>query len=141
MAGISGDPNNGAYSIVISQQYGEFDVDEGGLVRYSAPGAKESRSKEPDSEKPGVKALKRSIETKEPVRVLRNHTCSWKDRPARGIRYDGLYRVTEANVETNAEEGKFWRFTLKRLNNQDPINTSMPTKEMMNLFEKVSEGY
>lgn len=141
MAGISGDSENGAFSIVISKDYGELDVDDGYSVLYCAPGAKESRSKEPDSEKTGVKALKRSIESKRPVRVFRSHTCAWRDGPARGIRYDGLYKVIKADVETNAEGGKFWRFTLRRIPNQDPIKTNMPTREMINLFEKVSEGY
>ncbi|KAF7949822.1 uncharacterized protein EAE97_003331 [Botrytis byssoidea] len=145
-AGIVGDKKEGAYSIVISKHYEGFDMDEGDIVYYSAPGAKESIIKEADSENSGVMILRRSMETKKPVRVLRSSNCAWKNRPAAGIRYDGLYRVTDGNVETNGKGGKFWRFTLKRLRRVDgsdqvPINLSRPTKEEVGLFEKVKGGY
>ncbi|KAF7877509.1 hypothetical protein EAF04_001186 [Stromatinia cepivora] len=139
--GISGDLENGAYSIIISKHYGEFDLDFGDKICYSAPGAIDSTAKEPDSEKRGVKALKRSIETRNPVRVLRSAGCAWDSGPAAGIRYDGLYRVIKGDVETNGKGGKFWRFTLKRLDNQDPIRVNMPDEELRGLFEKVKEGY
>ncbi|TGO06961.1 hypothetical protein BTUL_0372g00010 [Botrytis tulipae] len=145
-AGIVGDKKEGAYSIVISKHYEGFDRDEGDVVYYSAPGAKESIIKEADSENSGVMVLRRSMETRKPVRVLRSSNCAWKNRPAAGIRYDGLYQVTDGNVETNGKGGKFWRFTLKRLHRVDgsdqvPINLSRPTKEEVGLFEKVKSGY
>ncbi|KAF7958690.1 hypothetical protein EAE96_002224 [Botrytis aclada] len=145
-AGIVGDKKEGAYSIVISKHYEGFDRDEGDIVYYSAPGAKESITKEADSENTGVMALRRSMETRKPVRVLRSASCAWKNGPAAGIRYDGLYWVTEGKVETNGKGGKFWRFTLRRLRwvddiEQVPINLSRPTKEEVVLFEKVKEGY
>lgn len=91
-------------------------------------------------------ALRRSIDTKKPVRVLRSANCAWKNRPAAGIRYDGLYLVTDHKDEINGKGGKFWRFTLKRLrrvdgSDQAPINISRPTKEEVGLFEKVKNGY
>ncbi|THV43956.1 hypothetical protein BGAL_0794g00010 [Botrytis galanthina] len=145
-AGIVGDKKEGAYSIVISKHYDGFDRDEGDIVYYSAPGAKESIIKEADSENSGAMALRRSIVTKKPVRVLRSANCAWKNRPAAGIRYDGLYRVTDHKDEINGKGGKFWRFTLKRLRRVDgsdqvPINLSRPTKEEVVLFEKVKNGY
>ncbi|KAJ8070213.1 hypothetical protein OCU04_000599 [Sclerotinia nivalis] len=139
--GISGTTENGAYSIIISKHYEGFDRDSGDTIQYSAPGAIDSTAKEPDSEKMGVKALERSIETRNPVRVLRNAGCEWKYGPAAGIRYDGLYRVIKGDVGTNAKGGKYWRFTLKRLDNQDPIRVHLPDQEMIGLFEKVKEGY
>ncbi|TGO62908.1 hypothetical protein BCON_0016g00010 [Botryotinia convoluta] len=145
-AGIVGDVEKGAYSIIISKHYEGFDLDEGDTIEYSAPGAIDSTAKEPDSTKHGVIVLKRSIVTKNPVRVLRTAGCAWKNRPAMGIRYDGLYRVIEGKVGTNGKGGKYWRFTLKRLRRVDgsdqvPINISRPTKEEVGLFEKVKEGY
>ncbi|KAF5878453.1 putative ydg sra domain-containing protein [Botrytis fragariae] len=145
-AGIVGDVEEGAYSIIISKHYEGFDVDEGDTIEYSAPGAIDSTAKEPESTKHGVIVLKRSIVTKNPVRVLRTAGCAWKNGPAMGIRYDGLYRVIEGKVGTNGKGGKYWRFTLKRLRRVDgsdqvPINISRPTKEEVGLFEKVKEGY
>ncbi|KAM0137658.1 hypothetical protein ACHAP3_003887 [Botrytis cinerea] len=145
-AGIVGDKEQGAYSIVISKHYEGFDLDLGDTVHYSAPGAIESITKEADSGNSGVMALRRSIETKKPVRVLRSANCAWKHGPAAGIRYDGLYRVVEGTVGTNGKGGKYWRFTLKRLlrfngSDQVPINLARPTKEEIGLFEKVKEGY
>ncbi|KAK6614279.1 YDG/SRA domain-containing protein [Botrytis cinerea] len=145
-AGIVGDKEQGAYSIVISKHYEGFDLDLGDTVHYSAPGAIESITKEADSGNSGVMALRRSIETKKPVRVLRSANCAWKHGPAAGIRYDGLYRVVEGTVGTNGKGGKYWRFTLKRLlrfngSDQVPINLARPTKEEVGLFEKVKEGY
>ncbi|TGO48660.1 hypothetical protein BOTNAR_0465g00080 [Botryotinia narcissicola] len=145
-AGIVGDKKEGAYSIVISKHYEGFDKDEGDIVYYSAPGAKESIIKEADSENSGVMVLRRSMKTKKPVRVLRSSNCTWENRPAAGIRYDGLYQVTDGNIETSGKGGKFWRFTLKRLRRVDgsdqvPINLSRPTKEEVGLFENVKGGY
>ncbi|TEY71140.1 hypothetical protein BOTCAL_0100g00020 [Botryotinia calthae] len=145
-AGIVGDKEQGAYSIVISKHYEGFDLDLGDTVHYSAPGAIESITKDADSENSGVMALRRSIDTRKPVRVLRSANCAWKLGPAAGIRYDGLYRVTDVGVVINGKGGKYWRFTLKRLprfngSDQAPINIARPTKEEVNLFEKVKEGY
>ncbi|TGO15147.1 hypothetical protein BPAE_0590g00030 [Botrytis paeoniae] len=145
-AGIVGDVEEGAYSIIISKHYEGFDLDQGDTIEYSAPGAIDSTAKEPESTKHGVIVLKRSIVTKNPVRVLRTAGCAWKNGPAMGIRYDGLYRVIEGKVGTNGKGGKYWRFTLKRLrrvngSDQVPINISRPTKEEVGLFEKVREGY
>ncbi|CAD6448220.1 b77b7ef2-fbe0-409f-9868-34181a126fd5 [Sclerotinia trifoliorum] len=139
--GISGTAETGAYSIIISKHYEGFDQDLGDTIYYSAPGAKDSIAKEPDSEKTGVKALKRSIETRNPVRVLRAAGCAWNYGPAAGIRYDGLYRVIKGDVGTNGKGGKFWRFTLRRLENQDPIKVHLPDRETIGLFERVKEGY
>ncbi|KAF7923489.1 hypothetical protein EAE99_006748 [Botrytis elliptica] len=145
-AGIVGNLEEGAYSIMISKHYDGFDVDEGDTIEYSAPGAIDSTAKEPETTKHGVIVLRRSIETENPVRVLRNAGCAWKHGPAMGIRYDGLYTVIKGESATNGKGGKYWRFTLKRLpqfngRDQDPINLARPTKQECSLFEKVKEGY
>ncbi|KAB8302385.1 hypothetical protein EYC80_005809 [Monilinia laxa] len=139
--GISGDKDLGAYSIMISSHYEGFDQDMGDTVYYSAPGARDCISKEPDSLNPRIQSMRRSISTRKPVRVLRNASCSWQKGPSMGIRYDGLYRVTECEVRTNGKGGKFWCFTLRRLVGQDPIRVSMPGRALMGRFEKVKDGY
>lgn len=139
--GISGDKDLGAHSIVISSHYEGFDQDMGDTVYYSAPGARDCTSKEPDSLNPRIQSMRRSISTRKPVRVLRNASCSWKNGPAMGIRYDGLYRVTECKTQTNAKGGRFWCFTLTRLMGQDPIKVSMPSRALMCKFDKVKDGY
>ncbi|ESZ89451.1 hypothetical protein SBOR_10165 [Sclerotinia borealis F-4128] len=139
--GISGDKERGAYSVLISKDYDGYDSDQGDTVLYSAPGAKDSTTEEPDSSNPRIQSMRQSIVTGKPVRVFRNASCTWKDRPAMGIRYDGIYTVIENNVQTNGKGGKFWRFKLERLPDQVPIRTDKPTRQEMAEFEKVKDGY
>ncbi|KAI9650106.1 hypothetical protein NHQ30_000119 [Ciborinia camelliae] len=139
--GISGNAIDGAYSILLSNPYSGSDQDSGDEILYSAPNAAETKSKKPDSENSGVRTLQRSIETKIPVRVLRKAGCEWKNGPAMGIRYDGLYQVVGRSIGTNGKGGKFWRYKLERLGNQDPIRISMPDRELMKSFEMVKNGY
>ena len=66
----------------------------------------------------------KSYETQQPVRVLRSASLPAINtyRPARGLRYDGLYRITDHEVL----DVKTWmyRFALSRLEGQDPIRYS-----------------
>ena len=110
VAGISGDAVLGAYSIVVSTSggYDELDRDEGRRLFYSGSGSHDN--KDPDRPAPSTnntKALKASLASGRPVRVLRagnsmvtkNHH-PWA--PERGIRYDGLYRVIRMHTPLNA---------------------------------------
>ncbi|QSZ30292.1 hypothetical protein DSL72_004814 [Monilinia vaccinii-corymbosi] len=139
--GISGDKTLGAYSIVISSHYEGFDLDEGHSVRYSAPRAKETNAKEADSLRHGTQCMRQSLASGNPVRVLRNHSCAWKGRPSMGIRYDGLYQVVECETQRNGKGGKFWRFTLTRLPDQDPIKANHPSAALMTQFERIKDAY
>ncbi|KAM3086928.1 hypothetical protein ACMFMG_001046 [Clarireedia jacksonii] len=141
MGGISGSVTTGAYSVVISGSYDEFDQDSGDIVHYSSPGAQESNAKEANTENAGTKSLMQSITTRNPIRVLRTAKCRWEGRPSAGYRYDGLYRAMSVTQRENAKHGKFLTFELVRIEGQEPIAANRPTVRQVQLFEKVKEGY
>jgi hypothetical protein len=141
MGGISGSITTGAYSVVISGSYDEFDQDSGTVVHYSSPGAKESNAKEANTENSGTKCLLQSITSRNPIRVLRTAKCRWAGRPMAGYRYDGLYRAVSVTQRANAKHGKFLSFELVRIEGQERIATDRPTGRQMQLFDKVREGY
>lgn len=58
-----------------------------------------------------------------------------------GLRYDGLYRVTQEEVKANAGGGRFWLFTLIRLSGQIQIQTNRPSRAEIGIFERVKDGY
>ena len=68
-----------------------------------------------------TQAMMRSIETGKPVRVIR----SWQmcgivgNRPVKGYRYDGLYKVIGKTALK--ERRQIWSFRLKRLGDQGPL--------------------
>ena len=109
IAGIAGDTDLGAYSIVVSSSgfYDALDRDEGRRLFYSGSGSHENEDPDrPAKSTSGTKALKASLATGRPVRVLRagnpgnNESHPWA--PERGIRYDGLYRVVRMLTPLNA---------------------------------------
>ena len=59
--------------------------------------------------------------SQQPVRVLRSSSlpASNSYRPARGIRYDGLYRIISHEILD--QKTAMYRFSLSRLEEQDPI--------------------
>ena len=60
-----------------------------------------------------------SFSNKTPVRVLRAAKKTRKYAPEEGIRYDGLYSITAEEILDPATA--MFRFTLKRVKDQDPI--------------------
>ena len=66
----------------------------------------------------------KAYETQQSLRVLRSASLSTGNayRPARGIRYDGLYRII--SYEILDPETAMYRFSLSRLEGQDPIRCS-----------------
>jgi E3 ubiquitin-protein ligase UHRF1 len=141
MAGIAGDPDTGAWSVVVSNAgYGGIDKDEGDVITYSAPGAFDTKAKKADTEGRGAKCLLASFATKKPVRVLRGQT-PWKSAPFSGYRYDGLYTVEEKGEGTNKAGGVYIWVKLVRVSNQEPIQKKVPKKQQRDQEEKVSDGY
>lgn len=67
----------------------------------------------------GTQLLQETYRKGEPVRVLRAQNKSSRYAPKDGIRYDGLYKITDYEIR-DAKEAKI-RFTLKRVEGQDPI--------------------
>jgi hypothetical protein len=138
VAGISGDSINGAFSVVASGC--SMDKDQGDVLFYTESGAEESTSKAPETEKKGTKALLRSVETREPIRVIRG-TGHWHGAPSCGFRYDGLYKAAESTVRENTKGGKYFEFKLVRLSGQDAIKTKVPDRKQRKQCEDAKLGY
>jgi hypothetical protein len=84
----------------------------------------------------------KSIETGEPVRVIRKDECEWIGRPKKGFRYDGLYKVTTwREREKRKGEGKFAVFRLVRCEGQGEIQRRLPTLEQARLFERLGDDF
>jgi hypothetical protein len=134
-AGITGDEAGGAYSIVVSSAYEEFDKDGGETITYCGSGSHENTDPKRVAETSGTKALRHSISAKQDVRVLRssNGKSAWS--PQVGIRYDGLYRVVSASFDKNNHGGMVEKFKLVRKAGQGPILTSRPTKQEVRDYE------
>ena len=141
MGGISGSPEAGAYSIVISGMYDDIDQDRGEEIYYSAARANRVCDEMLDKESRSTKSLIQSVSTKNPVRVLRTSLGRWEGVPEMGIRYDGLYQVTGYQEKRNFKGGTYLLFHLVRLGNQVPIARDRPNKDEKDAFERVKEGY
>lgn len=127
MAGISGTPEDGAWSVVMSgKQYEKQDEDHGDWVWYSGTIlAKDSLiDGEEVSTTRFTQIMFKSVGSGKPVRLMRSSNLgknnTWK--PSEGFRYDGLYLVTEKrSVDTTKGH---WQFKLVRQSNQPPIRRS-----------------
>ncbi|KZT61381.1 hypothetical protein CALCODRAFT_491183 [Calocera cornea HHB12733] len=137
VCGISGQAKEGgAYSIALSGGY-EDDVDEGYMFTYTGAGGRDLKgtpqnrknlrtapqSKDQTFESSYNKALLKSVETKYPIRVVRGFKLDSKYAPEEGYRYDGLYVVEKAWMETGLNPGGFkvCKFAMRRLPDQPPI--------------------
>lgn len=149
VAGISGNSETGAYSVVISGgQYEELDEDRGDTLYYSGSDSHDNTDpKKAADSSTGTLALKASLRTQRPVRVLRaagfggkRGGSSW--RPTVGIRYDGRYRVDKMILKTNNKGGLYEQFKLVRLPGQPAIDrVSRPTAAEKRDFAMRDYGY
>ncbi|EMD42027.1 hypothetical protein CERSUDRAFT_147530 [Gelatoporia subvermispora B] len=133
VAGIAGGPN-GAYSIALSGGY-EDDVDYGNAFTYTGAGGRDLKGTKaapknlrtaPQScdqsfENSLNKALKKSSETKKPVRVIRGYKLNSPYAPSEGYRYDGLYTVEKAWMEKGLKGFMICKFAFKRVDGQAPL--------------------
>ncbi|KAF5374730.1 hypothetical protein D9758_000253 [Tetrapyrgos nigripes] len=135
VAGISGG-NEGAYSVALSGGY-EDDVDLGYGFTYTGSGGRDLKGTKanpknlrtaPQSSDQTFddrmnRALKRSSETKKPVRVIRGYKLNSPYAPSEGYRYDGLYSVERAWMEKglNPQGYLVCKFAFKRLPNQPDL--------------------
>lgn len=107
MGGIAGTTDLGAYSIVVSNNYEDLDNDKGETLYYSGSNSHNNRDPMvPAPSSTGTKALKASIRTRHPVRVLRSGGQQNSSRanawlPDCGLRYDGLYQVVALRERIN----------------------------------------
>lgn len=113
-AGIHGQVGFGAYSIVVSNG-GYSNIDEGDILKYcGTSGALGNPSM-------GTKLLMETFAMSNPIRVLRSASLAQSNRyrPAKGFRYDGLYKII--GFEILDADTVMHRFSLKRCEGQDPI--------------------
>ncbi|EFQ32114.1 YDG/SRA domain-containing protein [Colletotrichum graminicola] len=141
--GISGHAGEGAYSIVISGAYKGCDADQGNTLHYSGSGADVHTGQTPQN-KDGTKLLHLSLKKGNPVRVLRS--ASGKGgafRPSHGIRYDGLYKVTQVRILTKQKGGAYYQFELERLPGQKDLVELLGTPDNAQQAQwlAVREGY
>jgi hypothetical protein len=121
--------------------YDNVDRDRGEEIFYSAADANTTINEMADKNNSSTQSLIRSVTTKKPVRVLRTAQGKWEGAPKRGIRYDGLYEVTEWHEKRNKMGGTYILFHLIRRNDQAPIDRARPSQEEIKAFEMVKDGY
>jgi SAD/SRA domain len=137
--GIHGQVGKGAFSVVLSN--GEYDDrDEGDRILYCGTSGSGG---EPSAGTSRLLETYRSYQSgsPHPVRVIRTAKLP-KDnpyRPAKGLRYDGLYDVI--SYEVLHAETAMHRFELRRRAGQDPIRyigvEARPTDEEIAEFAKI----
>jgi hypothetical protein len=116
-AGIYGEKEKGAFSIIVAGGSGYDDKDMGDEIYYSGTISKD------DTATDATIRMLESYKLRNPVRVLRSSNLALSNpyRPERGYRYDGLYRVI--GYQLVKQEGAVHRFQLVRLPGQNPIRS------------------
>ncbi|KAI9567349.1 PUA-like domain-containing protein [Boletus coccyginus] len=134
MAGICGNPRDGAYSIVLSGLYSD-DEDGGDIVIYTGAGGRKRwtdsdppkrirmgpQTEDQSWDNPPNGALKMSSLTGNPVRVVRSWRCLSPYASAKGYRYDGLYKIAVCWTAKGRNGKDICRCRLERLPNQPPL--------------------
>lgn len=125
-SGIAGSAEDGAYSVIVTGRYKGLEKD--GLERfeYCATGSMDNTFKDSLIESQGLKALRTSLATKKPVRVLRGQNADFPYAPQFGFRYDGLYAVVEEKRRTKTKGGLYAVFVLERVKDQEAVDLSRP---------------
>ena len=121
IGGIYGGNGQGAFSVVLSGT-SYPDKDNGSSIwYYGTAGPKEFCKGTTGATDYLITSMRTPAALKKPVRVLRSHSLPKTNlyRPARGIRYDGLYEVMDN--EYVDEERQVYCFLLERCSGQDPI--------------------
>lgn len=140
VAGIHGG-TEGAYSIALSGRYDD-NVDYGNCFTYTGEGGRDLKGTKSNPknlrEAPQTKdqelsrgnfALKTSVDTGNPVRVIRGYQLKNAFSPEEGYRYDGLYTVKKAWYSVGMSGFQVWRFALQRCEGQAPPPWEMEAEE------------
>ncbi|OSC96940.1 hypothetical protein PYCCODRAFT_1481613 [Trametes coccinea BRFM310] len=128
-AGIHGQQDRGAFSIVMSGGY-EDDQDYGSTVIYvgtgglEKPGGHGAHVSDQTFENQMNKSLLTSMHTQEPVRLVRGWQLRSKYAPENGYRYDGLYTVKSADMKKGRSGFQVCVFELERVPGQPPLPPS-----------------
>ncbi|KAH8728475.1 PUA-like domain-containing protein [Phaeosphaeriaceae sp. PMI808] len=130
--GISGDKENGTYSIVLSGGGGYHDKDDGDFIEYSGTDGKEHKPTE------ATLMMVTSAELGNDIRVIRSSQLhrNNKYRPQLGLRYDGLYKIKSFKIVH--EEKQIHRFHLERCPGQQPIRCGENAARRPTVFETVA---
>jgi putative restriction endonuclease len=121
MAGISGNPKEGADSIVVSGGY-EDDKDYGDFIIYTGQGGNDPNTKKQIADQEltrGNMGLVVSYNRGLPVRVIRGFGPNLN----RTYQYDGLYSVERWWADTGRSGFRIFRYTLRKL---DPLSNTIP---------------
>ncbi|KAF9457559.1 PUA-like domain-containing protein [Collybia nuda] len=158
--GIHGTIGDGAYAVVVNGGY-EDDRDQGETVIYTGHGKGKGKG-EPNIKGDGAisrlrrqihglqsweatqvgdqkwthgnRALRRSSETKYPVRLIRGPDGNPKYSPYEGYRYDGLYEVVRFWEEKGSKGFMMCMFELQRCPGQLPLPTTEYPTDFWNPF-------
>ncbi|RNL65396.1 SRA-YDG domain-containing protein [Nocardioides marmoriginsengisoli] len=119
--GIAGNTEVGAVSIVINGGYVD-DEDHGHYVIYTGAGGNDPGTKRQIADQSltymSNAALVVSQENGYPIRVLRGAKGDHPDSPTTGLRYDGLFQVTDHWSEPGKDGFLIWRFRLDQIDTQ-----------------------
>lgn len=143
--GISGNQDYGAYSVVVSGYYADFDSDLGDTIFYSGPGSHNHRN--PEVPPSGTAYLETSLADGGPVRVLRSASSGGSESqwaPPVGIRYDGLYQIVAVRTQHNQHGGIYKQFELRRLPGQESlesVKSRSPTPLQTQHIKAIKLGY
>lgn len=140
ISGISGNSVDGAFSIVLSGTYDNLDADRGDTLYYCGSHSLVNKDPTTPIKSTYTDALRHSIGTKKPVRVLRSSRSNSPWSPTHGIRYDGLYVVTGEETKRNSLGGAYARFRMDRITKQPAIDMKRPTKEEVELCKRIMRG-
>jgi hypothetical protein len=132
MGGIYGRKETGCFSVILNG--GAYDDDDrGDTVIYTGSG-------KPGQDQvlgTGNQALVYNYSTKQPVRLIRGSKLLSRYAPSEGLRYDGLYQVTNHGTEVRKDGFRVYKFELKRMDNQAPIQRNVPgPKELATLIRR-----
>ncbi|MGS2645452.1 YDG/SRA domain-containing protein [Streptosporangium sp. G12] len=118
VAGISGTADEGADAIVLNGGYPDDD-DRGLLIIYTGHGGQDSSTKkqiaDQDLKDSGNAALVKSQLDSLPVRVIRGYKEKSPHAPAKGYRYDGLYRVVRHWFKTRNDGFRVCQFLMVKI--------------------------
>ncbi|KAL1582891.1 hypothetical protein WHR41_08381 [Cladosporium halotolerans] len=138
MSGITCAPGDGAYSVIMAGGKDTSGVqypneDQGKVVLYCGT----DNIKDTNGPSAETKMMLENVRNGQPVRLLRSHNCPSDWAPEVGVRYDGLYSVTESECldPSNAKRQRY-RFKLVRCSGQGPIRDDRPTAQEKAAYEK-----
>lgn len=108
------------------------------MLYYSGSNSHDNVNKEVEVSN-ATRALQTSHLQKRPIRVLRSAGEAAKWSPSVGVRYDGLYHITDQKICENANFGGYLRFKLVRAVDQEPIDLQRPNTGERRIFERLSK--